>query len=94
MARSATDFAEHNTQRAVEATQRAVEATNYGVSWLREIAEQNLNQSKAAADSWLTVTRKAVEALDQQASAIRKRPWSLRRKLYRARSTFCTGSIG
>jgi hypothetical protein len=65
MARSATDFAEHNTQRAVE-------ATNYGLSWLREIAEQNLNQSKAAADSWLTVTRKAVEALDQQASAIRE----------------------
>ena len=65
MARSATDFAEHNTQRAVQ-------ATNYGMSWLREIADQNLNQSKAAADSWLTVTRKAVEALDQQASAIRE----------------------
>ena len=65
MARSATDFAEHNTQRAVQ-------GTNYGMSWLREIADQNLNQSKAAADSWLTVTRKAVEALDQQASAIRE----------------------
>ena len=49
MARSATDFGEHNTQRAVE-------ATNYGVSWMCEIAEQNLNQSKAAADTWLTVT--------------------------------------
>ena len=65
MARSATDFAEHNTQRAVQ-------ATNYGMSWLREIADQNLNQSKAAVDSWLTMTRKAVEALDQQAFAIRE----------------------
>jgi hypothetical protein len=65
MARSATDFAEHNAQRTVQ-------ATNYGMSWLREIADQNLNQSKITADSWLTVTRKAVEALDQQASAIRQ----------------------
>ena len=65
MARSATDFAKHNAQRTVQ-------ATNYGMSWLREIADQTLSQSKAAADLWLTVTRKAVEALDQQASAIRQ----------------------
>lgn len=65
MARSATDFAKHNAQRTVQ-------ATNYGMSWLREIADQTLSQSKAAANSWLTVTRKAVEALDQQASAIRQ----------------------
>ena len=43
MARSATDFAKHNAQRTVQ-------ATNYGMSWLREIADQTLSQSKAAAD--------------------------------------------
>jgi hypothetical protein len=66
MVRSAADFAERNTERAVH-------ATNYGMGWLREIAEQNLNQSKAAAETLLIVTRKAVDALDQQASTIRER---------------------
>jgi hypothetical protein len=66
MARSAADFAEHNTKRAVQ-------ATTHGMDWLREMAEHNLNQSKAAAESLLVVTRKAVEAVDQQAFTIRER---------------------
>jgi len=65
MVKSAADFAERNTERAVQ-------ATNYGMGWLREIAEQNLTQSRAAAESLLTVTRKAVESLNQQASTIRE----------------------
>jgi hypothetical protein len=65
MVRSAADFAERNTERAVH-------AADHGMSWLREIAEQNLNQSKAATESWLIVTRKIVEAFDQQASTIRE----------------------
>ena len=40
-------------------------------SWrLRAIAEQNLNQSKAAFDGLLTVARKAVRDVDQQTAAI------------------------
>jgi hypothetical protein len=51
MAKNPTDFAQQNTERAVQ-------ATNYGMNWMREIAEQNLNQSKAALEGLLMITRK------------------------------------
>jgi len=50
------DFAQQNTERASD--------------WMRAIAEQNLNQSKAAFDGLLTVARKAVRDVDQQTAAI------------------------
>jgi hypothetical protein len=59
MARNTMDFAQHNTERAVEAT-----------NWMRTIAEQNLNQSKAALEGLLTFTRNALRSVDQQSSAI------------------------
>ena len=43
MARNPTDFAHQNAERAVQ-------ATSYGMNWMREIAEQNLNQSKAKSE--------------------------------------------
>jgi hypothetical protein len=45
MARNTTDFAQHNTERAVQAT-----------NWALAIAEQNLNQSRAALEGLLTFT--------------------------------------
>jgi len=66
MSKSATDFAERNTERAVQ-------ATNYGMDWLREVAEQNLDRSKASVEALVIATRKAVDALDQQTSVIRGR---------------------
>jgi hypothetical protein len=59
MARNTMDFAQHNTERAVQAT-----------NWMRTIAEQNLNQSKAALEGLLTFTRNALRSVDQQSSAI------------------------
>jgi hypothetical protein len=56
MARSTLDFAQQNTDRATD--------------WMRAIAEQNLNQSKAAFEGLLTVARKAVRDVDQQTAAI------------------------
>src|SRR5262249_42096152 len=56
MARSTMDFAQQNTERATD--------------WMRAIAEQNLNQSKAAFDGLLSVTRNTVRNLDQQTAAI------------------------
>jgi hypothetical protein len=70
MARNPTDFAHQNAERAVQ-------ATSYGMNWMREIAEQNLNQSKATVESFLTITRKALDGLDQQASAVRERSMAL-----------------
>ncbi len=66
MAKNPTDFAQQNTERAVQ-------ATNYGMNWMREIAEQNLNQSKAALEGLLMITRKAVDDIDHQASVVRER---------------------
>jgi hypothetical protein len=69
MTKSAADFAERNTERAVQ-------VTNYGMDWLREVAEQNLDQSKASAETLMIATRKAVHALDQQTSAVLGRSMS------------------
>jgi len=57
------EFAERNTERAVQ-------ATNYGMDSLREVAEQNLDQSKASVEALVIATRKAVDAFDQQTSVI------------------------
>ena len=59
------DFAQRDAERAVQ-------ATNYGLTWMREIAEQNLNQSKTAMESLLEVTKRTGSGIDHQASAIRK----------------------
>jgi hypothetical protein len=56
MARSTMDFAQQNTDRAAD--------------WMRAIAEQNLNQSKAAFEGLLSVARNAVRDVDQQTAAI------------------------
>jgi hypothetical protein len=50
-----------------------VQATNYGMNWMREIAEQNLMQGKAALEGLLMITRKIVNGIDHQASVIRDR---------------------
>jgi hypothetical protein len=65
MAKGTAEFAQQNTERAFQ-------ATNYGMNWMREIAEQNLTQSKAAIDGFLTITRKSAEGMDHQASVICK----------------------
>jgi hypothetical protein len=62
MTKSAVEFAERNTERAVQ-------ATNYGMDWLREVGEQNLDQSKTSVEALVIATRKAVDAFDQQTSA-------------------------
>jgi hypothetical protein len=59
MAKGTMNFAQQNTEGAVQAT-----------NWMRAIAEQNLNQSKAAFEGLLTIARNAVRGVDQQASAI------------------------
>ena len=52
--------------------EKAVQATSFGMNWMREIAEQNLDQSKAAMDGFLMIARKALDGVDQQASVICK----------------------
>src|SRR6266481_4653509 len=59
MAKDTMNFAQQNSERAVQAT-----------NWMRAITEQNLNQSKAAFGGLLTIARNAVRDVYQQASAI------------------------
>ena len=66
MAREKMDFAQQNAERAMQAT-----------DWMRAIAEQNLNQSKAALEGFLTISRNAVRGVDRQAAAICENSFSL-----------------
>ena len=59
MAKGTTDFARQTTEQAVQTT-----------DWIRAIAEQNLNQSKAAFESLLMIARNAASGVDQQAAFI------------------------
>ncbi|HKF09277.1 MAG TPA: phasin family protein [Xanthobacteraceae bacterium] len=56
MARNTMDFARQNTEQATD--------------WIRAIAEQNLDQSRAAFEGLLKVARSAVREVDQQTAAI------------------------
>ena len=49
MAKRPTDIAQQNTERAIE-------PANYSLNWMREIAERNLSQSRAALEDLLTIT--------------------------------------
>jgi hypothetical protein len=60
MAKNTMDFARQSTEQAVQAT-----------DWMRAIAEQNFNQSKAAFEDLLTIARNAVRGVDQQAAFVR-----------------------
>jgi hypothetical protein len=59
MAKSTMDFAQQNTERAEQAT-----------NWFCAIAEQNLNQTRAALEGLLTIARNAVRSADRQSAAI------------------------
>ena len=59
MAKGTTNFARQTTEQTVQTT-----------DWIRAIAEQNLNQSKAAFESLLTIVRNAASGVDQQAAFI------------------------
>ena len=70
MSTEAREFAEKNAERAMR-------AANYGMNWLLEMAEQNLEQSKAAFEGYLTTARKAMDGIDHQAVDLRERSFSL-----------------
>ena len=61
MAKDTMNFTQQNTERAVQAT-----------NWMCAIAEQNLNQSKAAFEGLLTIARNAALGADHQAAVIRE----------------------
>jgi hypothetical protein len=72
MAKSPTtrDFVEQSTESAVQ-------ASIHGMDWMRGVAEQSLNLSKAAFEGYLTTARKTAESINHQASEIHERSISL-----------------
>ena len=52
---------------------RARQATNYGVDWIRQLAEHGLEQNRVALEGFLTAARSSVDTMDQQASELRER---------------------
>ena len=53
MAKGTMDFAQQNTEQAMQAT-----------NWMRAVAEQNLNQSRGAYEGLLTIARDAVGGVE------------------------------
>jgi hypothetical protein len=61
-----TNFPEQSAQSAMQVQ-----------NWLREMMEQNLNQTRSVLDGLLTTASKAVAGIDQRATEIRGRTMSL-----------------
>jgi hypothetical protein len=64
---------EPTTNFPEQCAQSAMQVQN----WLREMMEQNLNQTRSVLDGLLTTASKAVAGIDQQATEIRGRTMSL-----------------
>ena len=60
---------EPTTKFPEQSAQSAMQVQN----WLREMMEQNLNQTRSVLDGFLTTASKAVAGIDQQATEIRGR---------------------
>jgi len=73
MARDSSDFAQHSSERAMQ-------AANFGMNWSREFAEQTFGQSRQAVDAFLRVTRKMAEDFENQATVVREHMTSLTEK--------------
>jgi hypothetical protein len=69
-AQTAGDFAEQSSERA---TREGLE----GFDWMRTMAEQGLNLSKAAFDGYFATTLKTADNIANQAAEIRERSISL-----------------
>jgi hypothetical protein len=62
---------------SVDQNQRVMTETNHAMDWMRVVAEQSLNLSKAAFEGFLTSASKTTGTIDHQVSGIRERSISL-----------------
>ena len=63
-----------------QTTRRAIEATNFGVNWFREMAEQNIGQTRNAMETLITATRRAVDGLNHQGAVFQQQSLLLAEK--------------
>src|SRR5262245_25285658 len=65
MAKGPAEFTQQNAERAFQ-------AATVGMDWMRDAAEQGLNQSQAVVRTFLTLARQAGDGFNQQASAVHR----------------------
>jgi hypothetical protein len=75
MARNSTEFVQQSGERAME-------AATFGLTWAREFTEENFNQGKQTLDSFLRVSRKLTEDLEDQLCALRAHNTALTEQLF------------
>lgn len=75
MARDSTEFAQQSGERAMQ-------AATFGLTWAREFTEENFNQGKQTLDSFLRVSRKLTEDLEDQLCALRAHSTALTEQLF------------
>ena len=75
MARDSTEFARQSGDRAME-------AATFGLTWAREFTEENFSQGKQTLDSFLRVSRKLTEDLENQLCALRAHNTALTEQMF------------
>jgi hypothetical protein len=74
MARDSAEFAQQTGERAMQ-------AATFGLTWAREFTEENFTQGKQTLDSFLRVSRKLTEDLEDQLCALRAHNTALTEQL-------------
>jgi hypothetical protein len=92
MAKNPTRFAEQTTEEAMQ-------GTIHGMNWMREIAEQNLDQTRMLLENLLAITRKAMDDIDHQSSEFRQRSLLVAEEMlsklrFCAQASSCEGTAG
>src|SRR5205807_10305208 len=64
------DFTRQNAEQVMQ-------IANFGMNWMREMAEQNVNQSRVVLESLLMMTKKTLDNIDHQTSDLCHRSMSL-----------------
>jgi hypothetical protein len=59
-----------------------MQAATFGMTWAREFTEENFNQGKQALDSFLRVSRKLTEDLEDQLCALRAHNTALTEQMF------------
>jgi len=75
MARDSAEFAQQTGERAMQ-------AATFGLTWAREFTEENFTQGKQTLDSFLRVSRKLTEDLEDQLCALRAHNTALTEQLF------------
>jgi hypothetical protein len=58
-------------------SEHATEAASFGMNWMREMAEQNIGQTKGAVENFMAATHKVIEGVGYQGAVVQQQSLSL-----------------